>query len=76
MLIKNKTMGTIFAPTYTNLNIGYHKTKVYSIIRQSYALSSKNFGKKCLVQIFRRISNVTESKFDKTRSFTFNIKSN
>ena len=27
----------IFALTYANLTIGYHKIKVYSIIRQSYS---------------------------------------
>ena len=36
-------MGTIFAPTYANLTMGYHEIKVYSIIRQSHALASKHF---------------------------------
>ena len=36
-------MGTIFTPTYANLTMGYHEIKVYSIIRQSYALASKHF---------------------------------
>ena len=36
-------MGTIFAPIYANLTMGYHEIKVYSIIRQSYALASKHF---------------------------------
>ena len=36
-------MGTIFAPTYTNLTTGYHEIKVYSIISQSYALVNKHF---------------------------------
>ena len=36
-------MGTIFTPSYANLIMGYHKIKRYSIIRQSYALASKNF---------------------------------
>ena len=34
-------MGTIFAPTFSNLPMGY-EIKVYSIIHQSYALSSKH----------------------------------
>ena len=34
-------MSTIFAPTYANLTMGYHKIKIYPIIRQSYALASK-----------------------------------
>ena len=38
-------MGTIFAPTYANLTMGYHEINVYSIIRQSYALASKHFEK-------------------------------
>ena len=33
--IKGTAMGTIFAPTYTNLTMGYHEIKVYSIISQS-----------------------------------------
>ena len=41
--IKGKAMGTIFAPTYANLTMGYHEIKVYSIIRQSHALASKHF---------------------------------
>ena len=36
-------MGTIFAPTYANLTMGYNKVKVYFIIRQSYALAGKHF---------------------------------
>ena len=36
-------MGTIFAPTYANLTMGYHKVKVYSITSQSYTLVSKYF---------------------------------
>ena len=44
--IKETVMGTIFAPTYTNLTMGYHKIKVYS---------------KFMVQIFSRLSNITES---------------
>ena len=39
--IKGTAMGTIFAPTYANVTMGYHEIKVYSIIHQSYALSSK-----------------------------------
>ena len=41
--IKGTTMGTIFAPTYANITMGYHEIKVYSIIHQSYALGSKHF---------------------------------
>ena len=36
-------MGTIFAPTYANVTMTYHEIKVHSIMRQSYALASKNF---------------------------------
>ena len=41
--IKRTAMGTVFAPTYANLTLGYHEIKVYSIISQSYALASKHF---------------------------------
>ena len=36
-------MGTIFASTYSNLNMGYHKIKVHSFIRQSHTLANKYF---------------------------------
>ena len=35
-------MSKIFAPTYADLTLGYHEMKVYSIIRQSYALARKH----------------------------------
>ena len=41
--IKGTAMGTIFAPTYANLTMGYYEIKVYSIISQSYTLASKHF---------------------------------
>ena len=36
-------MGTIFAPTYANLTVGYYEIKVCSIVCQSYAIASKYF---------------------------------
>ena len=36
-------MGTTLTPTYANLTMGYHETKVYSIICQSHALAIKYF---------------------------------
>ena len=39
--IKGTPIGTIFAPTYANLTMEYHKSKVYSIISKSYILASK-----------------------------------
>ena len=53
-------MGTIYAPTYRHLTMGYHEIKVYSIISQSYPSASKTFSK-FLAQIFRQISIITES---------------
>ena len=41
--IKGTAMGTIFAPTYANLTMGYHEIEAYSIIHQRYALASKHF---------------------------------
>ena len=41
--IKRIPMGTIFAPTYSNLTMGYHEIKVYCIICQSYALLGKHY---------------------------------
>ena len=39
--IKVTAMGTVFAPTYANLTMGYHEINVSCIIRQSYALAWK-----------------------------------
>ena len=39
--IKGTAVGTIFASTFSNLTMGYYETKVYCIIRHSYALASK-----------------------------------
>ena len=36
-------MGTIFAPAYMNLTMGYYEIKVYSIIHLSCALARKYF---------------------------------
>ena len=41
--INGIAMGIIFAPNYANLTMRYHKIKLYSIIRQRYALASKHF---------------------------------
>ena len=46
--LQGTSMDTIFTPTYANLRIGYYEIKVYSIICQSYALSSKYFKNNCL----------------------------
>ena len=37
-------MGTISAPVYANLTIGYYEIKVYSVIRQGHALASQYLG--------------------------------
>ena len=37
-------MGTIFAPAYAHLTIGYYEIKVYSVIRQGHALASQYLG--------------------------------
>ena len=41
--IKRIAISTIFATTYLNLTMRYHEIKVYSIIQQSYSLTSKHF---------------------------------
>ena len=38
---KGVDIGTIFAPNYANLTMGYYEINVYSIIHQSYALVGK-----------------------------------
>ena len=45
--IKRTARCTIFAPTYASLAMGSHEIKVYSIIRQSYTLTSKYFEHSC-----------------------------
>ena len=53
-------MGTVFAPTYANLTMGYHEIKVYSSISQSYNLASKHFQNSWF-RYLRRLSNISES---------------
>ena len=36
--LKRTAMGTVFAPTYTNLKMAYHKIQVYFIIKNAYDL--------------------------------------
>ena len=36
--LKRTAMGTVFAPTYTNLTMAYHKIQVYFIIKNAYDL--------------------------------------
>ena len=58
--IKRTVMGTVFAPTYANLTMGYHEIKVYSSISQSYNLASKHFQNSWF-RYLRRLSNISES---------------
>ena len=40
----NTAMGTVFAPSYANLNINYHETKLYDLIESKYNLDiTQNF---------------------------------
>ena len=41
--IKGTAMGTIFAPTYANLTMGYHEVKLYSIIKNTYNLTVSKY---------------------------------
>ena len=36
-------MSTVFAPTYSNLRIGYHETQVYFIFKNTYKLVVNKF---------------------------------
>ena len=36
--IQGIAMGTIFAPTYATLSMGYHEIELYAIIRNKYTL--------------------------------------
>ena len=41
--LKEKAMGTVFAPTYANLTITYHKIQVYFVIKNTYSLVVSKF---------------------------------
>ena len=41
--IEVTALAIIFTPSYANLTVGYNEIKVYSFIRQSHALASKQF---------------------------------
>ena len=36
-------MGTIFAPTYSTLSMGFHEIELYAIIRNKFTLSVSNY---------------------------------
>ena len=41
--LKGTAMGTVFAPTYANLAMSYHKIQVYFIIKNTYSLVVSKF---------------------------------
>ena len=36
-------MGTVFAPTYANLSMGYHEIKLYDLIAMNYNLDIRQY---------------------------------
>ena len=41
--IQGTAMGTIFAPTYTTLSIGFNEVELYAIIRNKFTLPVSNY---------------------------------
>ena len=41
--LKRTAMGTVFAPTYANLAMAYHESKVYFISKNTYNLVASKF---------------------------------
>ena len=41
--LKGTAMGTVFAPTYANLTMAYHKIQVYYVIKNTYSLVVSKF---------------------------------
>ena len=41
--IQGTAKGTIFAPTYTTLSMGFHEIKLYAIIRNKFTLPISNY---------------------------------
>ena len=39
--LQGTAMGTVFAPTYPNLSMGYHEIKLYDLIELNYNLDSR-----------------------------------
>ena len=59
--IEVTALGIIFVPSYANLTVGYNEIKVYSFIRQSHALASKQFENSCFgylddCQVLRKVN--------------------
>ena len=40
--LQGTAMGTVFAPTYANLSMGYHEIKLYDLIELNYNLDMNN----------------------------------
>ena len=41
--LKRTAMGTVFAPTYSNLTMAYHEIQVYFVIKNTYSLVVRKF---------------------------------
>ena len=41
--LQGTAMGTVFAPTYANLSMWYHKVKLYDVIELNYNLDIRQY---------------------------------
>ena len=41
--LQGTAMGTVFAPTYANLSMGYHEIKLYDLIELNYSVYIRQY---------------------------------
>ena len=41
--LQGTAMGTVFAPTYANLSMGYHEIKLYDLIELNYSVDIRQY---------------------------------
>ena len=72
--IQGIAMGTIFAPTYTTLLMGYHEIELYAIIRNKFTLLVSILNK--IGKDFRWFFHLFKIKFNKAKQTASYFKQN
>ena len=65
--IQGTAMGTIFAPSYATLSIGFHEPELYAIIRNKFTLPVYNLFWTKLKKNFKGLLHIFKIKFNKAK---------
>ena len=64
--IQGTALGTIFAPTYATLSMGFHEIELHAIIRNKFTLPVLNYFE----QNWKRLFHIFKIKFNKVKRIT------